>query len=113
MKRKSEEENFWNRHVTAIRNPGYRQYILDTGHLIVNCMVRKRQNREADLPGIQFYSGNFLAGAKGKEGAVYGKGCGICFETQYFPDAIHKDNFESPITKAGEVYDTTTTYRFC
>ena len=66
-----------------------------------------------DLPGIQFYSGNFLAGAKGKEGAVYGKGCGICFETQYFPDAIHKDNFESPITKAGEVYDTTTTYRFC
>jgi len=46
MKRKSEEENFWNRHVTAIRNPGYRQYILDTGHLIVNCMVRKRQNRE-------------------------------------------------------------------
>ena len=47
MKRKSEEENFWNRHVTAIRNPGYRQYILDTGHLIVNCMVRKRQNREA------------------------------------------------------------------
>ncbi len=52
-----------------------------------------------DLPGIQFYSGNFLAGAKGKEGAVYGKGCGICFETQYFPDAIHKENFESPITK--------------
>ena len=47
MKRKSEEENFWNRHVTAIRNPGYRQYIPDTGHLIVNCMVRKRQNREA------------------------------------------------------------------
>ena len=32
MKWKSEEENFWNRHVTAIRNPGYRQYILDTGH---------------------------------------------------------------------------------
>ncbi|EDM63803.1 hypothetical protein DORLON_00480 [Dorea longicatena DSM 13814] len=47
MKRKSEEENFWNRHVTAIRNPEYRQYIPDTGHLIVNCMVRKRQNREA------------------------------------------------------------------
>ena len=37
MKRKSEEENFWNRHVTAMRNPGYRQYIPDTGHLIVNC----------------------------------------------------------------------------
>ena len=45
-----------------------------------------------DLPGIQFYSGNFLAGSKGKEGAVYEKGYGICFETQYFPDAIHKEN---------------------
>ena len=66
-----------------------------------------------DLPGIQFYSGNFLAGSKGKEGAVYEKGYGICFETQYFPDAIHKENFESPITKAGEVYDTTTVYKFC
>jgi len=29
------------------------------------------------------------------------------------PDAIHKENFESPITKAGEVYDTTTVYKFC
>ena len=66
-----------------------------------------------DLPGIQFYSGNFLAGSKGKDGAVYEKGYGICFETQYFPDAIHKENFESPITKAGEVYDTTTVYKFC
>lgn len=66
-----------------------------------------------DLPGIQFYSGNFLAGSKGKEGAVYEKGYGICFETQYFPDAIHKENFESPITKAREVYDTTTVYKFC
>ena len=66
-----------------------------------------------DLPGIQFYSGNFRAGSKGKEGAVYEKGYGICFETQYFPDAIHKENFESPITKAGEVYDTTTVYKFC
>lgn len=66
-----------------------------------------------DLPGIQFYSGNFLAGSKGKEGTVYEKGYGICFETQYFPDAIHKENFESPITKAGEVYDTTTVYKFC
>ena len=26
-----------------------------------------------DLPGIQFYSGNFLAGSKGKDGAVYEK----------------------------------------
>ena len=46
MKSKIDEDNFWYRHVTSFWNPGYRQYIPDTGHLIVNCMVRKRQNRE-------------------------------------------------------------------
>lgn len=65
-----------------------------------------------DLPGIQVYSGNFLDGERGKEGAVYRKRQGICFETQYFPDAIHKDNFEGPVVKAGEVYETVTAYRF-
>lgn len=65
-----------------------------------------------DLPGIQFYSGNFLVETKGKDGAIYDKGHGICFETQYFPDAIHKENFESPILKKGEKYETTTVYKF-
>ena len=65
-----------------------------------------------DLPGMQFYSGNFLVETKGKDGAVYDKGHGICFETQYFPDAIHKENFKSPVVKAGEQYDTTTIYKF-
>ena len=51
-----------------------------------------------DMPGIQFYSGNFLDGtAIGKEGAVYNKRNGLCLETQYFPDAINQDNFESPV----------------
>ena len=65
-----------------------------------------------DLPGMQFYSGNFLVETKGKDGAVYDKGHGICFETQYFPDAIHKDNFKSPVVRAGESYETTTIYKF-
>ena len=65
-----------------------------------------------DLPGMQFYSGNFLGETKGKDGAIYDKGYGICFETQYFPDAIHKSNFKSPVVKAGEKYETTTVYKF-
>lgn len=65
-----------------------------------------------DLPGMQFYTGNFLVEEPGKEGAVYQKRAGACFETQYFPDAVHKENFEGPVVKAGEVYDTTTIYRF-
>ncbi|MGN1266345.1 MAG: aldose epimerase family protein [Dorea sp.] len=65
-----------------------------------------------DLPGIQFYIGNFLDDEAGKEGAIYRKRSGACFETQYFPDAIHKDNFVKPIVHAGEVFETTTVYKF-
>ena len=65
-----------------------------------------------DLPGLQFYTANFVDHEKGKEGAVYNMRQAACFETQYFPDAVHKDHFEGPEVKAGEVYETTTAYRF-
>lgn len=65
-----------------------------------------------DLPGLQFYTGNFLEGEKGKMGACYPRRSGACFETQYFPDAIHQEHFDSPVCKAGEVYETKTVYRF-
>ena len=65
-----------------------------------------------DLPGMQFYTANFVDHEKGKAGAVYNMRPAACFETQYFPDAVHKDYFEGPEVKAGEVYETTTAYRF-
>lgn len=65
-----------------------------------------------DLPGVQMYTGNFLVEEPGKEGVFYGKNQGVCFETQYFPDAINHENFASPICKGGETYQTTTFYRF-
>lgn len=66
-----------------------------------------------DLPGVQFYTGNGLNGETGKGGAVYAPRTGYCFETQYFPDAINKPQFDSPVLKAGEEYKTTTIYKFC
>lgn len=65
-----------------------------------------------DLPGVQIYAGNFLVSEPGKSGATYKKRQGICFETQHYPDAINHDNFPSPIVKKGEVYKTTTVYKF-
>lgn len=65
-----------------------------------------------DLPGVQMYTANFLDGVAGKDGAVYGKRNAVCLETQYYPDAIHHDNFPEPVCKAGEKYDTRTAYRF-
>lgn len=65
-----------------------------------------------DLPGVQMYTGNFIDNEPGKNGAVYGRRSAVCFETQYFPDAIHHENFAGPICKAGEAYHTVTAYRF-
>ena len=66
-----------------------------------------------DLPGIQFYTANFLNGElPGKGGATYGPRNAFCFETQYYPDAVHKPQFPSPVLKAGEEYHTVTVYRF-
>lgn len=65
-----------------------------------------------DLPGIQLYAGNFLNDEPGKDGAVYGKRCGFCLETQYFPNSVNEPRFKSPVIKAGEKARTVTVYQF-
>ena len=65
-----------------------------------------------DLPGVQIYTANYVEHEKGKDHAVYECRQGICFETQYFPDAVNHTHFPSPVCRAGETYRTTTVYRF-
>ena len=65
-----------------------------------------------DLPGVQFYAGNFITPMTGKGGASYGKRNGVCLETQYFPDAIHQPGFAGPVLKAGETFYSVTKYCF-
>jgi aldose 1-epimerase len=36
----------------------------------------------------------------------------VCLETQKMPDSINHENFTNVILDAGEVYDTTTVYKF-
>lgn len=65
------------------------------------------------LPGVQFYSGNGMAGLpKGKNGAPYDRRWGFCLETQVYPDAPHHANFPSALLKKGAEYHTKTVYRF-
>ena len=64
-----------------------------------------------DLPGMQFYIGNFIEQENGKAGCVYGKRSGFCMETHY-PNACNEEKFESSLLKAGEEYHTTTVYAF-
>ena len=66
-----------------------------------------------DRPGMQVYSGNFLDGSrKGKSGRPYGYRSALALEPQGFPDAIHHPQFPSVVLRPGEVYHTTTEYRF-
>ncbi len=65
-----------------------------------------------DLPGVQFYAGNFVKHEEGKNGAIYGKRSALCLETQYYPDSINQENFQSPVLKQGQAYNTVTIYRF-
>lgn len=65
-----------------------------------------------DMPCMQLYTGNFLNGAKGKDGAIYNKRSGLCFETQFYPDSLNVPEFPSAILKKGEEYKSTTIFSF-
>ncbi len=65
-----------------------------------------------ELPGIQFYAGNCIAPVVGKGGVKYDKRGAFCLETQYFPNSVNQEGFESPVFDAGEKYDTETVYQF-
>ncbi len=57
------------------------------------------------MPGVQFYSGNFLRGKFEKHSA-------FCLETQFYPDSPNRPEFPNCILKPGEVYKHTTVYHF-
>lgn len=63
-------------------------------------------------PGIQFYSGNFLNGQKGKDGKEYAHRSALCLEDQHYPDSVNQPAFPSTILKPGDKYTKTTVYEF-
>ena len=73
-----------------------------------------------DQPGLQFYGGNFLpkstdpaeAQKIGKSGKSYRHRSGLCLETQHFPNSPNQPEFPTTILRPGQVYNSTTEYRF-
>lgn len=64
-------------------------------------------------PGIQFYSGNFMAGKHTvKGGAKDDHRTGFCLETQHYPDSPNQPSFPSTELKPGQVYKTVSIYKF-
>lgn len=64
-------------------------------------------------PGLQFYSGNFLDGARvGKSGEPYRYRCAVVLEPQHYPDSINQPKFPSIVLRPGATYKSSTVYRF-
>ena len=67
-----------------------------------------------DQPCVQLYTANYLRddGNLLKGGVRKRPNTALCLETQIMPDSMHHPGFTSPYLDVGEVYDTTTIYRF-
>jgi len=65
-----------------------------------------------DLPGVQLYTGNFLADVPGKNGTLMGKHAGFCLETQCYPDTPNQPFFPQCTFKAGEKFASRTSFKF-
>jgi aldose 1-epimerase len=64
-------------------------------------------------PGIQFYSGNFMASENTlKSGAKDDFRTAFCLETQHFPDAPNQPDFPTIRLDPGEIYHTVSKYKF-
>ena len=72
----------------------------------------RRMTVYTDRPGLQFYAGNYIISHMGKERRLYHPHCGVCLETQFFPNAINEPRFMSPVLKAGVHATSVTKYAF-
>ena len=64
-------------------------------------------------PGVQFYTGNFLEPSPlGKGGKAYERRHGFCLETQHYPDSPNKAAFPSVVLEPGEIFRSSTVFRF-
>jgi aldose 1-epimerase len=95
-------------------------YVLNTNREEPSCVAEliddasgRKMEVFTDLPGMQFYAGNFIGGnLKGKGGYVYQKRDGVCFESQFYPNSCNTEGFPSTVLKAGEEFSSVTVYKF-
>lgn len=87
-------------HNFIINGEGLRQaakvYMPDTGMTLTVT---------TDMPGFQFYTGNFLDG-------YFSKREGFCIETQYYPDTPNKPAFPSCVITPEKPFRSKTVYTF-
>ena len=64
-------------------------------------------------PGVQFYSGNFMQSKNTVRGDVKDDfRTAFCLETQHFPDSPNQPLFPGTVLEPGNIYKTSTIFRF-
>ena len=80
---------------------------------IYDSVSGRRMDIYTTEPAIQFYSGNFMDGSDiGHEGLPYNYRSAMCLETQHYPDSPNQESFPTTVLIPGEVYKSTTIYKF-
>ena len=68
---------------------------------------------DADQPGVQLYTGNYLDGSTAGKGTRHLRHSGLCLETQAFPDAINVPAWrDQVIVPPGKTYRHRMLHRF-
>lgn len=63
-------------------------------------------------PGVQVFTANFEEPITYPDGTTLKPYCGICLETQHFPDSPNRPDFPSTILRPGEIFRSETIHRF-
>jgi len=63
-------------------------------------------------PGVQVYTGNHIRDFAGAGGGRFGRHGGICLETQHYPDSPNKPQFPTTTLRPGQVFRSSTTFKF-
>lgn len=63
-------------------------------------------------PGFQFYTGHYLSGNHGRDGASFSRSTGVCLEAQHYPNSPNVPSFPTTLLKPGQKYEQVTVYKF-
>ncbi|MBE6521451.1 MAG: galactose mutarotase [Thermoplasmata archaeon] len=90
-------------------------YLLDSQEDCATCCSDDtgiRMTVSTDMPAMQLYTGDGLKTIVGKNGRTIGRRSGVCFETQFPPDAPNSRFAETCILRKGERYEHRTRFGF-
>lgn len=99
----------------ALQSGGYDlnfEVFTDPAAILHDPVSGRTMTVSTDLPGLHFYSGNYLKGEIGKDGVSYCRRGGMALETQYYPDSVNHPEWKQPFAKAGERWRSETRFSF-